>query len=116
VASEKREPRLHHMPVSERAKIFIPFDPLEGFKEALAKKEHEVEAERKAELSEEARDELDRALEKLDCGMFVRVRYYDGTRRCTLEGAVHALDRKKGVLTVGDTTIELHGLISLELI
>lgn len=104
------------MPVSERAKIFIPFDPLEGFKEALARKEQEVEAERAAELSEEARDELDRTLRELDCERTVRATYFDGTRRCTLEGAVHALDRKEGVLIVGDTTIELHGLISLELI
>lgn len=31
------------MPVSERAKIFIPFDPLKGFSEALRAKELEVE-------------------------------------------------------------------------
>lgn len=31
------------MPVSERAKIFIPFDPLKGFSEALCAKEVEVE-------------------------------------------------------------------------
>ena len=31
------------MPMSERAKIFIPFDPLKGFTEALRAKELEVE-------------------------------------------------------------------------
>ena len=29
---------------NERAKIFIPFDPLKGFQEALRKKEREVDA------------------------------------------------------------------------
>ena len=35
------------MPLSQRAKIFIPFDPLKGFQEALREKERE--AERRAE-------------------------------------------------------------------
>ena len=34
---------LGKMPMSERAKIFIPFDPLKGFTEALRAKELEVE-------------------------------------------------------------------------
>ena len=32
------------MPLSQRAKIFIPFDPLKGYQEALRKKEREAEA------------------------------------------------------------------------
>ena len=38
-------PDLPHprMPLSQRAKIFIPFDPLKGFQDALREKEREVE-------------------------------------------------------------------------
>lgn len=32
------------MPRSQRAKIFIPFDPLKGYQEALREKEREAEA------------------------------------------------------------------------
>lgn len=32
------------MPLSQRAKIFIPFDPLKGYQDALRAKEHEAEA------------------------------------------------------------------------
>lgn len=32
------------MPLEERAKIFIPFDPLKGFREALRERELEAEA------------------------------------------------------------------------
>ena len=32
------------MPLSQRAKIFIPFDPLKGYQEALRTKEREAEA------------------------------------------------------------------------
>ena len=31
------------MPRKQRAKIFIPFDPLKGYQEALREKEHEAE-------------------------------------------------------------------------
>ena len=30
------------MPLSERAKIFVPFDPLKGFREALAEEERKA--------------------------------------------------------------------------
>ena len=33
------------MSLEQRAKIFVPFDPLDGFREALREKEREVEAE-----------------------------------------------------------------------
>ena len=32
------------MPLSQRGKIFIPFDPLKGYQEALREKEREAEA------------------------------------------------------------------------
>lgn len=32
------------MPLEQRAKIFIPFEPLKGFNEAIRKKEQELEA------------------------------------------------------------------------
>jgi len=39
-------PALPHprMPLSQRAKIFIPFDPLKGYQDALRAKEREAEA------------------------------------------------------------------------
>ena len=38
VASERRSER-PRMPLEERAKIFKPFDPLKGFREALEERE-----------------------------------------------------------------------------
>lgn len=32
------------MPLEDRAKIFVPFDPLKGFREELRKREAEAEA------------------------------------------------------------------------
>ncbi len=44
------------MALEDRAKIFVPFDPLSGFREALAKKEHEVE---RAALDERGGNDLE---------------------------------------------------------
>lgn len=33
------------MPISERAKIFMPFEPLKGFREALAEREERARQE-----------------------------------------------------------------------
>ena len=38
---EDKLPR-KRMPLEERAKIFIPFEPLKGFREALAEREREA--------------------------------------------------------------------------
>ena len=47
VASERKHGReseapRKRMPLEERAKIFIPFEPLKGFREALAEREREA--------------------------------------------------------------------------
>jgi hypothetical protein len=44
------------MPLEQRAKIFVPFDPLDGFREALREKEREVE---EAALDERAGVDLE---------------------------------------------------------
>ena len=64
-ASGRGLPAHPRMPLSERAKIFVPFDPLKGFQEALRAKEAEVEAARLADRvgrDPAAPTERDRAL------------------------------------------------------
>jgi hypothetical protein len=39
------------MPLKQRAKIFIPFDPLKGYKEALREKERQAEAAHRERIS-----------------------------------------------------------------
>ena len=41
------------MPLEDRAKIFSPFDPLDGFREALRAKEREVEERERAQSHDE---------------------------------------------------------------
>ena len=39
------------MPLKQRAKIFIPFDPLKGYQEALREQERQAEHERATNVS-----------------------------------------------------------------
>ena len=60
---------------AERAKIFMPFDALKGFKEALKEKEKIVVD--RIELSEEEKDKLIYKLDNLKKGMLVKLVYYN---------------------------------------
>ena len=63
------------MSVSERAKIFAPFDALKGFREML--KEEERVKEVKKELSQDMIDDLDNVINSLKLGMMIEVIFYD---------------------------------------
>ena len=62
------------MPVSERAKQFMPFAALKGFSEALLEKEKVIVPEK--ELSEDMYAELDRNYHRLEIGKRAEVVYY----------------------------------------
>ena len=66
------------MPVSERAKQFMPFAALKGFEEAIALKEREYFREERSSLSEEKLAELSSAISSLREGDEITVEYYDG--------------------------------------
>ncbi len=80
-----------HMPMSERAKIFIPFDPLKGFKEALRQKEIEAEAIEKPSLSSDHMDKLDHVLSSIEIGSPIAVIYFQAGQLIRLEGIVEAI-------------------------
>lgn len=58
----------------DRAKQFLPFDALSGFREAL--REKEIEYEEKIELTEESLEELQKEFNKLEKGRNVNIIYY----------------------------------------
>ena len=62
------------MPVSERAKQFMPFAALKGLPEALAARE-KITVE-KIELSPEREEELDRQMHLLEIGKIATVIHY----------------------------------------
>ena len=100
------------MPLSERAKIFVPFDPLKGFRAALAERERVSVPE--TDLTEEDARDLSSRLSKLPKGSMVAVTFYDGGAYRRVEGCVSRIDLVARELVVVDTRIPLDAVRRIE--
>ena len=80
---------------AERAKQFIPFDALKGFREALAEKER-ITIPRK-ELSKDWEAELDEKLHRVQRMDLVTAEYYQDGEYVQVTGTVAAVDRKNRI-------------------
>ena len=100
------------MPVSERAKIFVPFDPLRGFRAALAERERVSVPE--ADLTEEDARDLSGRLSRLSRGSMVAVTFYDDGAYRRVEGCVSRIDLVARELVVVDTRVPLDAVRRIE--
>ena len=82
------------MKISERAKIFAPFDALKGFREMLS--EQEFIKENKKELSDDMIEELSHIINSLKVGYLIELKHYNKKEEC--------YQKTIGVLTKIDTT------------
>lgn len=96
----------------ERAKQFMPFAALKGFEEEL-KKQEKVIVE-KVELTEERKEELDRAFSQIRRRDMVEVIYYKDGEYLRLEGMVSKIDTDSGFLTVVNTKIPFTDLYDIQ--
>lgn len=101
------------MPVSERAKQFLPFAAVKGLPEALAKKEKVYIA--KVDISEELAMELDGKMQHIQNGATVTVTYFDSDAYVHLTGTVIQIDPIFRTLQIEDTIIEMDDILDLAL-
>lgn len=98
---------------ASRAKQFMPFDALKGFREALAEKERELVPKR--ELSEEWQAELDNKLRHIHKLDIVTAEYFRNGAYEQVTGEVSKVDLARKVLMVAgmgipfDDISDLHG-------
>lgn len=97
---------------AERAKQFMPFDPLKGFREAL----HDKEKIRvlKMELTEDAKAELDLRLHEIQKNDMVTVVYYKDEEYLKVTGMVSRFDISARVLKVVNTKIPFEDISQIE--
>lgn len=81
-----------------RAKQFMPFDALKGFKEAIKEKERIIVPFN--EPTEEDIIRINDTLTKLKKGMMVKITYYDKDSYVLIEGLVSKIDPIKNSITV----------------
>ncbi len=97
---------------ADRAKIFAPFDPLKGFREALAEKERQIVP--KKELSEEALEELNQKLGQLQKNMIVTLIYFSNGEYVKITGMVSKFDRNNCKLRIVNTDISFEDICSIQ--
>lgn len=74
----------------ERAKIFLPFDALKGFREACREKE-KVLVEKKI-LSIEEKEKIYKKIKQIKKGMIIKIIYFENNEYIELEGLVSKID------------------------
>lgn len=100
------------MPVSERAKQFMPFSALKGLDEALKNKERIIVE--KKELSDELAEEISRILCSIEKGDFVKAVFYSNGEYVSAEGVVTFFDRDRKRMTIVKTDIEFENIYRIE--
>lgn len=97
---------------ADRAKQFMPFDPLKGFREAL----HDKEKIRvpKMELSEEAKEELDERLHQINKFDMVTIVYYKDQEYLKITGIVSRFDVSARIIKIVNTKIPFDDIIKIE--
>ena len=98
----------------DRAKQFLPFEALKGFKEAI--KMIENKGDTKKELSEDNKNDINNILKKLDKGNRVKVKYYYLTEYIEVISNFLKIDKINKVLYLKDTKINIEDIISINII
>lgn len=99
---------------ADRAKIFLPFDALKGFREALKEKERVIVP--KIELTEEETDKLSRLLLLIKKRMMVKIVYFKDGEYLELIGLVSKNDFVYKKITIIETVIKYIDILKIEVI
>lgn len=96
---------------ADRAKQFMPFDALKGFREALEEKERIIVPKR--ELSEEQKEELDFKLRGVQKKDILTVEYFQNGEYVQVTGMVARIDKNCKILQIVNTKIAFVDILSI---
>lgn len=100
------------MPVSERAKQFMPFSTLRGLSEALAAKEKILVP--KIDLSPEMAEELDWKMHQIERGKMASVTYFHDGEYIKVSGMVARIDKTSRILQIVNTRISFDDILDVD--
>lgn len=103
----------HRMSRLQRAKQFMPFAALKGFEVLLAAVARPKEA--RVELSEDQIEELNRTIQSLVEGDFVRVLYYTGHYYTELVGTIEGIGKPAHSLSIEGVAIAFKDIKEINL-
>lgn len=102
------------MTKKSRAKQFLPFDALKGFKEALDEKQ--IKYEDKKELTEESYNSLQEEWNKIDKQSIVEIKYYKNKRYIQIQGRITNMDYIKRKIKIDDENINVCDILEIKVI
>ncbi len=102
---------INKMPVSDRAKQFMPFSAVKGLEEALRGKEKIVVP--KMELSPEMAEELDYKMHLLEKGKVVTVIYFSSGEYLKVTGLVARIDQTSRVIQIVNTKVQFDDIFDV---
>ena len=103
----------HRMSRLQRAKQFMPFAALKGFETLLAAVARPKES--RVELSEDQLEELNRTIQSLTDGNFVRVLYYNGHCYKELVGAIEMINKTAHTMSIEGVEITFKDIKEINL-
>lgn len=99
----------------DRARQFLPFAALEGFEEAVRKKE--IEFDEKKELSEEMEENISKTLNKIETGSIIKVNYYKFRKYVDEIAEVKKIEKyKEKIILTNGNEIFFDDIFSIELV
>ena len=99
----------------DRAKLFMPFDALDGFYATIRKKEELKDAF--IYLDEDEKERLNDIICTLEVGDNIAVKYYKNGHYITKSGIVHKVDSlKKSIIFKDETIIKFNIILSISFI
>lgn len=99
------------MDIADRAKQFMPFDALKGFREALLEKERIIVP--KKECSEEHNNELDMELSQIQQKDIIILEYFEHGEYIRMTGMVSRIDRYNRKLEIANKQINFDDILNL---
>ena len=98
----------------DRAKQFMPFDALKGFREALLEKEKIVDS--KVVLSEEQTNDLNDVISSIDIGSVIVVTFYCNNKYIDKIFTIKKLSINKNKIVLNDYKILLSDIKNIKVI
>ena len=98
--------------MSDRARQFLPFDALKGFKEAI-KERQKIKVD-KIELSEEMASELSYKLNQVTKGMIIKIIHYDDEEYIETFGIVSEFNETFNYLKIVKKKILFENILDIQ--
>lgn len=102
------------MPVSQRAKQFMPFAAVKGLEKAIAEQEQKLNHMEQIELDEELTRTINNELYHLEKGDEVSVCYYKDGQYHALKDAVEQIDIVRGFVRIQKTAIDFESIMNIK--